>query len=204
MGSLEKDFLKAIELDPDYVVAHQWYSEFLGVMGRHDESIAESMRAVELEPTSALQVRELANSYLQEGRYGEAIVQLKKADELFYSHPSTMNSLAQAYWLSGMPEEAIVAAYRWDERWGRFYELLAEAKPKEALASLESFAEDEITVQSRISCYLLAGDKQKALDMLEDSFRRHSMTLSANLTDAILDPISEEPRVVELRRRMGL
>ena len=55
----EKDFLKAIELDPDYVVAHQWYSEFLMVMGRRDESIAEGMRAVELDPTSALQVREL-------------------------------------------------------------------------------------------------------------------------------------------------
>ena len=74
----ERDFLKAIELDPDYVVAHQWYSELLMVMGRHDESIAEGIRAVELEPTSALQVRELASSYRGAGRYAEAIEQLKK------------------------------------------------------------------------------------------------------------------------------
>ena len=128
----EKDFLKAIELDPDYVVAHQWYSEFLGVMGRHDESIAESMRAVELEPTADLQVRELARSFWQAGRYPEAIEQLKKADELVYSHPSTMNLLTQSYWLSGMREEAIAVAYRWDERWGRFYEILADAQYNEA------------------------------------------------------------------------
>ena len=200
----EKDFLKAIELDPDYVVAHQWYSEFLGVMGRHDEGIAESMRAVELQPTSALQVRELANSYLQAGRYADAIEQLKKTEEFDYSHPSTLNSLAQAYWLSGMPEEAIVAAYRRDERWGRFYELMAEAKPKEALASLESFAEDELVDQNWIDFYILAGDKQKALDLLEDSFRRHYIILPQILTAGILEPLSDEPRVVELRRRMGL
>ena len=45
----ETDFLKAIELKPNYVIAHQWYSEFLGVMGRHEEGIAESVRALELE-----------------------------------------------------------------------------------------------------------------------------------------------------------
>ena len=44
----ETDFLKAIELKPNYVIAHQWYSEFLGVMGRHEEGIAESVRALEL------------------------------------------------------------------------------------------------------------------------------------------------------------
>ena len=200
----EKDFLKAIELDPDYVVAHQWYSEFLGVMGRHDESIAESMRAVELEPTSALQIRELAASYRQAGRYSEAIDTLKKTDELHYSHPLTLNYLAEAYWLSGISEDAIVAAYRWDERWGRFYELLAEAKPKEALASLESFAEDEITDLERVTGYILAGDKQKTLDMLEDFFRRRDMNLPSILTSATFDPFSKEPRVVELRRSMGL
>ena len=196
--------MKAIELDPDYVVAHQWYSEFLMVMGRPDESIAEGMRAVELDPTSALQVRELANSYRGAGRYAEAIEQLKKTDELNFSHPSTMFYLTQSYWLRGMREEAIATAYRWDERWGRFFELLADAKYTDALVSLESFAEDELTDQHWISCYILAGDKQKALDLLEDSFRRRYVSLPAILTDAVLDPISEEPRVVELRRRMGL
>ena len=100
--------------------------------------------------------------------------------------------------------DASVAARHWDERWGRFYELLAAEKPKEALASLDSFAENELTNVHWIYCYMLAGDKQKALDMLEDLFRRHSMTLPQILTDAILDPLSDEPRVVEFRRSMGL
>ena len=200
----EKDFLKAIELDPDYVVAHQWYSEFLSVMGRHDESIAESTRAVALEPTSALQVRELARSFSQAGRFAEAIEQLKKTDELVYSHPSTMNDLAVNYWLSGMREEAIVVAYRWDERWGRFYELLADAKFSDALASLESFADSEIRDRHWINCYILAGEKDRALALLDDFFRRRYVSLPALLTDPMLHPISEEPRVVELRRSMGL
>jgi tetratricopeptide (TPR) repeat protein len=200
----EKDFVKAIELDPDYVVAHQWYSEFLGVMGRHDESIAESTRAVELDPTSALQVRGLARSFSQAGRLAEAIEQLKRADELVYSHPSTMYSFTLSYWAAGMREEAIVAAYRWDERWGRFYELLADAKFNDAIASLESFADGELTDQNWINCYILAGDKDRAVALLEDFFHRRYMTLPQVLTDPILAPLSEEPRVVELRRSLGL
>jgi tetratricopeptide (TPR) repeat protein len=200
----ERDFLKAIELDPDYVVAHQWYAEFLTAMGRHDESIAESVRAVELEPTSSLQVRGLANSYLQAGRVAEALDQLQKADELEYSHPSTMNSLTELYWINGMQEDAIVAGYRWDERWGRFFELLADSKPDEALASLDSLPVGEFNEQLRFNAYVLAGKKQEALKFLEELHARRYMTLPTIITGAIIEPIAEEPRLVELRRGMGL
>jgi tetratricopeptide (TPR) repeat protein len=196
--------VKALELDPDYVVAHQWYSEYLGVMGRHAESIAASERAVALEPTSALQIRELANSYRQAGRYDEAIERLLNADELIYNHPATMNYLVQAYWATGRPEDAIVAAYRWDERWGRFYELLASGRPQEAIASLESFAGDELTGQHRFNAYLLAGEHDEAIGLLEEFHQERYMTLPSILTDPLLAPIADEPRVVALRRRMRL
>ncbi len=200
----ERDFLKAIELDPDYVVAHQWYSEFLGVMGRHDEGIVESIRAVALEPTSSLQLRVLGNSYRQAGRYAEAIEHLNKADELDDSHQGTLYYLTQTYWESGMHAEAIVAANRWDERWGRFYGFLAEGKPHEALPVLEEFAEDEINDELWVYSYVLAGENEKALGLLEELFRRRDVLLPPSLTDNILDPIAEEPRVVEIRRSIGL
>ena len=48
----EKEFKRAIELNPNYAEAHQWYAEYLAYMGRHDESIKEAKRALELDPLS--------------------------------------------------------------------------------------------------------------------------------------------------------
>ena len=200
----EADFLKALELDSSYVVAHQWYSEYLAAMGRHGDSIAASQRAVELEPTSALQLRELANSYRHAGRYREAVVELLKADELDYSHPTTMFYLTASYWHLGAFDELIVAAYRWDERWGRFYELLVQNEPDEALRSLDSFAEHELNDLSWIHCYLAAGEEERAIERLEASFERRYASLPSIVSDAMLAPIAEEPRVVDVRRKMGL
>ena len=198
----ERDFLKAIELKPNYVVAHQWYAEFLGVMGRHEEGIAENMRAVELEPASVLQTRELANSYMRTGQYAEAIVQLEKTDELDPSHSATLVSLAHAYWLSGMPDEAIAVASREDARWRRFFTLLGEGKNEEASAVIDAF--DELSDQYKILSYAIASDGDKVISLLEVSFRRHYVILPSILTDPILTPWRSDARIVELRHNMGL
>ena len=200
----ERNFLKAIELKPNYVVAHQWYSEFLGVMNRHDEGIAEGKRAVELEPTSPLQIRELANSYRQAGRYPEAIEHYKKTEELDPSHPIIRLQLALMYWLNNMPNEAVSAVDRADERWGRFYQLLAQGKNSEAVTSLESFGEDELSDQNRIVALAIAEDKEKTLELLEESFRRHYVLLPVTLTHPALDRWRSEPLIQELRRNIGL
>ncbi|TDI45391.1 MAG: protein kinase [Acidobacteria bacterium] len=198
----EKDFLKAIELKPNYVVAHQWYAEFLVVTGRHEEGIAENMRAIELEPASSLQNRELANSYMRTGQYAEAIVQLKKTDELDPSHSATLVSLAQAYWLNGMPDEAIAVASREDARWRQFYTLLAEKKNEEASAVIDAF--EELTDQNKIVSYAMASDSDKFLSLLEVSFRRHYVILPGILENPVLAPWSSDERIVQLRRNVGL
>lgn len=48
----EREFRRAIELNRNYATAHQWYSEYLAMLGRHEEAIAEARRAVELDPLS--------------------------------------------------------------------------------------------------------------------------------------------------------
>ncbi len=198
----ETDFLKAIELKPNYVIAHQWYSEFLGVMGRHEEGIAESVRALELEPGSALQNRELANSFMRAGQYAEAVVQLEKTDALDPSHSATLLSLAHAYWLNSMPDEAIEVGSREDARWRQFYTLLAMGKPVEASAVIDAF--DELSDQYKILSYAIASDGDEVISLLEESFRRHYVVLPSILTDPILAPWSSDARIVELRRNMGL
>src|SRR5260370_5087426 len=50
----EKEFRRAIELDPNYATAHHWYAEYLGNQGRFDEAFAESERARRLDPLSLI------------------------------------------------------------------------------------------------------------------------------------------------------
>ena len=50
----EREFQRAIELNPSYATAHQWYGVALGSMGRLEEAIAESKRALELDPLSLI------------------------------------------------------------------------------------------------------------------------------------------------------
>ena len=135
----ERDFLKAIELDPSYAVAHQWYGEFLSVMGRHDEAIERTRRAVELEPTSSIISRELGYKFLMARRYGEAIDQFKKTIELDPFFLGTQLMLTEAYWYSGRVEEAVAQTEFLDETIisprtsTLLYQLLSQGKTEEAI-----------------------------------------------------------------------
>jgi eukaryotic-like serine/threonine-protein kinase len=82
----EREFLRAIELDPGYLWAHHWYALFLAAMGRHQESIAEIKRALEIDPTSA-QVRMVYGMILYLARYYDrAVEELTRAVELEPQH----------------------------------------------------------------------------------------------------------------------
>jgi tetratricopeptide (TPR) repeat protein len=50
----EREFRRAIELNPGYATAHQWYAEMLSELGRHEEALAEIKRAQQLDPFSLI------------------------------------------------------------------------------------------------------------------------------------------------------
>jgi tetratricopeptide (TPR) repeat protein len=73
----EEHFKKAIHLNPQYALAHQWYSDFLTAMGRHDEAKEEILEASRLDPTSILVERDIAWGPFMTGRYEEAVALLQ-------------------------------------------------------------------------------------------------------------------------------
>src|SRR5213082_3838412 len=73
------EFQRAIELNPNYATAHQWYgNSALVALGRFDEAIAEVKRAIELDPLSLVINTDLGATYYRARRYDEAIEQLHK------------------------------------------------------------------------------------------------------------------------------
>jgi TolB-like protein len=78
----EREFQRAIELNPSYSTAYQWYGEYLALMGRHDESIIMGKRALEVDPLSPIVSTNLAGFYWLARQYDEAIERYQKVLEM--------------------------------------------------------------------------------------------------------------------------
>ena len=75
----ERGFKRALELKSSYVMAHEWYAEFLAAQGRHDEAVAEIKRAQQLDPLAVPVTRAVGWVLYFARRYDEAAEELRKA-----------------------------------------------------------------------------------------------------------------------------
>jgi len=78
----EKEFKRALELNPNYAPAHHWYSMYLAFAGRKQEALVEAQKAIALDPLSPVVGANLAKKLEENGEYDEAIEQAKKTLEL--------------------------------------------------------------------------------------------------------------------------
>jgi TolB-like protein/DNA-binding winged helix-turn-helix (wHTH) protein/Tfp pilus assembly protein PilF len=140
----ESEFLRAIDLNPGYATAHQWYAEYLRLMGRQQEAINESKLALELDPLSLIINMELGLPFYYEGKYDEAVRQFKKAVAMDPSFALAHCELGWVYEDQGRMPEAI-------------QELLQAAQGDDASPVLASLGH----------AYALAGRKDDALRILD-------------------------------------
>jgi tetratricopeptide (TPR) repeat protein len=87
-------FERAIDLDPNYAQAHQWYSNMLQYAGRADEALTHAQRAVELEPYSAINRSNLGLALELQGRFQEAEVSYRRASTIDRSRPGPYRRVA--------------------------------------------------------------------------------------------------------------
>ena len=75
----ERGFRRALELNPGYATAHQWYGEYLEKVGRIKDGLAETQRAYELDPLSPIINAGVGTLLYEDGQYDRAIDQFHKA-----------------------------------------------------------------------------------------------------------------------------
>lgn len=78
----EREFKRALELNPNYAPAHHWYSMYLAVVGRRQQAVAEAQKAYELDPLSPVVGANLAKILEENGQYDKAIDQAKRTLDL--------------------------------------------------------------------------------------------------------------------------
>src|SRR6266851_2376072 len=105
--SAEREFKRAIELNPNSALSHNRYAVYLETRGRFNESMAEAQRAQELDPLSPEIVSGLGLVYLSTRRYDESIAQFQKALDLYPNAPVIRASLAWAYAMKRMYPQAL-------------------------------------------------------------------------------------------------
>ena len=111
-AAAEQGYRRAMELDPEYMWAPHWYSLYLAVMGRHQESFVQIKRALEIEPTSA-QVAMVHGMLFYLARfYDRATEELKRAVELEPQHVLATFFLGLAHLEGGRYEEALALVAR--------------------------------------------------------------------------------------------
>jgi TolB-like protein/Tfp pilus assembly protein PilF len=202
----EQEFRRAIELNPNYATAHQWYAEMLNAMARFDEAIREIKRAWQLDPLSVIINADVGTVLCTAGHYDEAISQLQKTlqmdPDFYYAHWN----LGQALELKGRIDEAI-AEYKKASALnddplplallGRLYGKLGRKdEAQKILARL-----NEIAKERYVSFYSFAvvemglGEKQEAIHLLERAYEDHNgYDIAFIKTDPLLNPLRGEPR----------
>jgi TolB-like protein/DNA-binding winged helix-turn-helix (wHTH) protein/Tfp pilus assembly protein PilF len=216
LAACEKEFRRAIELDPNYTAAHHWYSHCLLPRGRTEESLAESKRALELEPLQLVVGIHLGWHYLYARQYDQAIEQFRKTLELDPAFPQTQRYAAWAYLQKGMHPEAIAALRsalnsleRDPEIEGELGHALALAgRRAEALAMLEGLG--HLSATRYVSPYSVAlvhaalGNRDQALAWLDKAYAERSDYMAYLTLEPMLDDLRSDHRFAALVRRVGL
>jgi TolB-like protein/Tfp pilus assembly protein PilF len=103
----EREFKRALELNPNYATAHHWYSHYLVNVRRLDEAVAEIKRARELDPFGITVNIWLAATLYYSHRYDQAIDQYRKILELYPEWTELHGGIGDCYAQKGMLAEAV-------------------------------------------------------------------------------------------------
>jgi TolB-like protein/tetratricopeptide (TPR) repeat protein len=214
----EKEFRRAIELNPNNVNAHHIFGIILVHAGRLDEALNEEKRAVELDPLSPVASRAVGAVLVDQRKYDPAIEQLKKTLELAPTLGLALNDLATAYLLKGNYGEAIsVSETALANPIGKVaplsslaYAYAVAGRKAEAQKILDQLGElsKQQYIQPRVIARICVGlgEKDKAFAYLEESLKDRSIeTGFATINvDPTFDPLRSDPRFNDLVRRMNL
>ena len=226
----EREFKRAIELSPNYSEAHQLYGNYLAIRGRSEEGLAEKKKALELEPLSVRLNRNLARAFYWKRDYDRAIEQYQKTLELAPNNAFTHILLGYAFEQKGMQKEAVAEWSKALRLTGDNETALMLTNDGEAAMLLERIFTtsgfdaairflwqrelEQLKEKTRRGEYVPAmnyalaytrlADKEQAFAWLAKAEQERSRLIYDVKLDPIYDSLRDDPRFLDLLRRVGL
>jgi tetratricopeptide (TPR) repeat protein len=214
-AAAEREFQRAIALNPSYVTAHHWYAYCLMAQTRVEEALREIQLAQDLDPLSLIINTDVAELLYCARRFDEAIRQAQKTLEMDASFPLAHRVLGLAYEQKGMYKESVAELQVHVRLSGRADYALAELARGYVLTGNRSEAETLLRELQALDpqnpgtsiglafLYAALGDKDQAFFWLEKSARER-MGIILIKVQPYFDSLRSDPRFLAIERRMGL
>ena len=211
----EREFKKALELDPDLTSAHQRYGSYLTFMGRFEEAIRHYETALELDPFSLQVNMNLATAYYLRGEYDRAVNHLAKTMELEPNYMPTHFVLGCVYIQQDRLAEAIAEfqrIYKLDEEaylalgfMGYAHALAGEHAEAETLLNIlqEISLRKYVSPYSMLVIHLALGPKERVFELLEQLYEERNDWLVWLKVSPELKYLRDDLRFKNLLRRVG-
>ena len=212
----EKRFKRAIDLNPKYATAHQWYGQFLDYMGRFEEAGLEYNRARELDPLSMVINSNAGSHYIFQRKYDQAAKQLLATLQMYPDSAFVYWALGDVYIMEPTLGDAIAemqVAVALEPDHPRYYRELGIAyaragRRNEALKTLGDL--QELSKHRYVSpvdeALILAAMGERKLEIFEALERgyedRDGIMCVLKTLPVYFDPLRSDPRFQALLRRM--
>jgi TolB-like protein/DNA-binding winged helix-turn-helix (wHTH) protein len=206
-----KEFQRALDLDPGYVIGLYQYAFYLSVMGKHDEAIPLAQKALELDPLSPIVLYRAGRVEFQARRYDESIELFRRILELNANDPLGLYGLGLAYDAQGKFDTAILCLKKQNLQQGLDVAAVyaAAGNPAEGRRRLEEtilrLKEEKSFVRPGwiAEVYVGLGDKDEAMRWLEQGYKERDLWLALLKVWPRFDPLRSDPRFQDLLRRMN-
>jgi DNA-binding winged helix-turn-helix (wHTH) protein/Flp pilus assembly protein TadD len=216
LATAEKGFKRAIELNPNYATAHQWYAVHLAVSGRFDEAFAQIRQAQELDPLSPIISVNVARIHYFARQYDEALRCCRTILETEPTFGAAHKVMGLAYQQKGMSGEALAALQRALDLLGDTPEMIGflahayaiSGNPEETHKLLERLEEMAKLRHVRsfpfVVAYTALGDLDQVFACLEKAWRERCDSLPCLKVMPLFDCLRSDPRFTDLMQRAGL
>ena len=214
----EREFRRALELNPNYANAHHWYGLFLSWQARHSEAISHFRRATELDPLNLMYNSNLGQGFENARQYEASLEQLKKTLDMDPNFAQAHNQLQSLYrdmgrydlWLEEWKKRASLTGDRDDlamaDEVARVYSRSGyKAAVVRNIELLRQLSKRKYVDPAVIAYeYADLADKEQAFDWLDRAFAEKSASLEVIKIVKPMDPFRSDPRYLDLLKRMGL
>jgi tetratricopeptide (TPR) repeat protein len=213
----EQDFLKSIELNPNHSGNHAFYAGLLSILRKPDEALYHAKKAEELDPSNPFILGLCATAFIQVGECKSALDLLNKANSIEEKHYFSYPRLIEASICAGDFQTAFEVMKDLNSELWEKYKLTEHFEIVNREKGWSAFLDEFINISEKLwsknedlhqnqmaNLYLMAGEYDKAMNYFEKAYEVHSPKLPSISVRSNYDKLKDNPRYIELLKKMNL
>jgi tetratricopeptide (TPR) repeat protein len=212
----EKEYKRALQLNPNYATARHWYALLLSDLGRHEEALSEIYFAQRLDPLSSRINANVGLILYNARRYEQALEELKKAVQVDGRHSATYEYMGMVYSQTGRYAEAVESVERAKELGSNpadtdidlacvYARSRNTSESRKILARVKEHRKSSFVSPAYIAAiHGVLGERDEAFDWLEKAYVERDPALCELKTAPRFDPLRTDPRFTAFFKKVWL